>query len=270
MAIRYYITNGCKSIVIPKSGDKSKELYSAEASLSAARIMKYSEALDIWQNNLKKDTSWSIQKIAAHASKRNYIVTTATNFAANGGEVTSRFEDAKSFRTPAEAEAYIANHREMVKKLGTPVVIDSEFNRITTSVKKTFTPEQLEIIGVKEKDIAPRRVASTEVRREVYKQGGGFCEICGRPLEYNEMTIDHDVPRIRGGENSIENYRCVCSECNKFKGSSTNKELRNRCTSILATDMVRRGNYEQIYPLIRTYVRSVIADTYGGERVALF
>ena len=269
MAIRYYVTNGCKSIVAPGSDDKSKSLYSAEAPLSSAKIMKYSEAIDIWQNNLAKDTSWSIQKVASHTSKRNYIITTATNFATNGGEITNRFENAKSFRTPAEAEAYIANHREMVKKLGEAIVIDSEFNRITTSAKKTFTPEQLEIIGVKQKTIAPRKIESKEVRREVYAKGGGVCEICGRPLEYSEMTIDHDVPRIRGGENSLDNYRCVCEECNKFKGSSTNKELRNRCTSILATDITKNGDYEQIYPLIRTYVRSVIADVYGGERVAL-
>jgi 5-methylcytosine-specific restriction endonuclease McrA len=63
------------------------------------------------------------------------------------------------------------------------------------------------------------------LRRDLYK-----CSYCGRgdlPL-----TIDHVIPRARGGVDSWENLVCACTICNNKKGDRTpeeaNMSLANR------------------------------------------
>lgn len=45
---------------------------------------------------------------------------------------------------------------------------------------------------------------------------------------YDELTIDHIVPKHRGGGNSMDNYQVLCLFCNRTKGSQdmTLNELR--------------------------------------------
>lgn len=55
------------------------------------------------------------------------------------------------------------------------------------------------------------------LRRDSYK-----CSYCGRgdlPL-----TIDHVVPRAKGGSDSWENLVCACTLCNNKKGDRTPEE----------------------------------------------
>lgn len=58
------------------------------------------------------------------------------------------------------------------------------------------------------------------------KLGHTKCEYCGRePLQpYNDtrrdfLTIDHIVPKYKGGTDNIENLVISCLQCNKEKGS---------------------------------------------------
>jgi hypothetical protein len=41
-----------------------------------------------------------------------------------------------------------------------------------------------------------------------------------RPIASNgkELTIDHIKPKYHGGEDSIDNYQIMCSQCNRLKG----------------------------------------------------
>ena len=61
--------------------------------------------------------------------------------------------------------------------------------------------------------------SSSEARRlwrEKIKQRWDYeCAYCGS--EQN-LTIDHVVPRIKGGESSVENMVCCCYSCNQDKG----------------------------------------------------
>lgn len=48
-----------------------------------------------------------------------------------------------------------------------------------------------------------------------------------------ELTIDHIIPRARGGKNSIKNYQPMCETCNSNKGASLNsKFFHNLCDVI--------------------------------------
>jgi 5-methylcytosine-specific restriction endonuclease McrA len=52
-------------------------------------------------------------------------------------------------------------------------------------------------------------------RAMIYKRDGHKCQYCGST---KELTIDHIIPRSRGGEDSWENLVVACMPCNTRKG----------------------------------------------------
>ena len=73
-------------------------------------------------------------------------------------------------------------------------------------------------------------LGSMTKREEVYLNAGGRCEMCGRPLALDEMTLDHTKAQASFGKgevrNDIENLACFCRECNAAKADMTPKEFR--------------------------------------------
>ncbi len=64
-----------------------------------------------------------------------------------------------------------------------------------------------------------RRVSRS--RRGVLRRDGLRCAYCSKPA----YTVDHVVPRSRGGANTWENLVACCRECNNRKGSRTLSEI---------------------------------------------
>ena len=62
---------------------------------------------------------------------------------------------------------------------------------------------------------------SQEDRLKIYEDAKGFCYICGRWDYRGNMTIDHFVPKSKGGSNDIDNLRCCCKLCNNLKSNFT-------------------------------------------------
>jgi 5-methylcytosine-specific restriction endonuclease McrA len=56
-------------------------------------------------------------------------------------------------------------------------------------------------------------------RREVFIRDNYTCQYCGR--QGHDLTIDHVVPRSRGGSHSWENLVSACKTCNHRKGGKT-------------------------------------------------
>jgi 5-methylcytosine-specific restriction endonuclease McrA len=52
------------------------------------------------------------------------------------------------------------------------------------------------------------------------------CQYCNDVFDYDELTIDHVVPRANGGKTNWENCTTACKTCNHNKGSSTNVRPR--------------------------------------------
>jgi len=55
-------------------------------------------------------------------------------------------------------------------------------------------------------------------RRNIYLRDRSRCQFCGARPPRGEMTIDHIVPRSRGGKTVWENVVLACSKCNARKG----------------------------------------------------
>jgi len=68
-------------------------------------------------------------------------------------------------------------------------------------------------------------------RENVYLRDGHQCQYCGKPCRNDELTLDHILPRSRGGRTTWKNIVTACVECNRIKGRATPDEaampLRN-------------------------------------------
>jgi 5-methylcytosine-specific restriction endonuclease McrA len=65
----------------------------------------------------------------------------------------------------------------------------------------------------------PQLIQTESRRKRIYDRGNGMCYLCGDAVTFNEMTIDHVIPKSRGGKNNIENLRPTHYKCNFEKGN---------------------------------------------------
>ncbi len=63
-------------------------------------------------------------------------------------------------------------------------------------------------------------------RREIFVRDGHRCQYCGR--QSHDLTLDHVVPRHRGGGHTWENLVAACKPCNHRKGGKLLDEARIR------------------------------------------
>ena len=59
-------------------------------------------------------------------------------------------------------------------------------------------------------------------RREVFMRDGFRCQYCGEKTR--ELTLDHVVPRSRGGPHTWDNIVSACKPCNHGKAGRTPRE----------------------------------------------
>ena len=70
----------------------------------------------------------------------------------------------------------------------------------------------------------PRRFSLPVSRRTVMARDNYTCQYCGTRLSRAQLTIDHVLPRSRGGESRWENVVAACGPCNRRKGNRTPEE----------------------------------------------
>lgn len=57
------------------------------------------------------------------------------------------------------------------------------------------------------------------------------CQYCGGQPGRHELTVDHVMPRSRGGTTTWENVVTACGPCNRRKGDRTPEEARMKLLS---------------------------------------
>lgn len=62
----------------------------------------------------------------------------------------------------------------------------------------------------------------------IFRRDQYLCQYCAAPLTSTNITIDHIVPRSRGGINSYTNCVSSCYPCNRAKGNRTPEEAKMR------------------------------------------
>ncbi len=67
-------------------------------------------------------------------------------------------------------------------------------------------------------------------RRNIFARDGNRCQYCGKRFPTGELSLDHVMPRSRGGGTDWENIVCACVKCNVRKGGRTPAEANMRLT----------------------------------------
>lgn len=65
-------------------------------------------------------------------------------------------------------------------------------------------------------------------RRNVMRRDDFTCQYCGKR---SDLTIDHVLPKSRGGKDVWENLTTACEKCNVKKGNRTPKEAKMKLAS---------------------------------------
>lgn len=58
-------------------------------------------------------------------------------------------------------------------------------------------------------------------RQNVFKRDSHQCQYCGSK---KELTLDHVLPKSRGGKSTWDNLATACQKCNSYKGDKTPSE----------------------------------------------
>jgi 5-methylcytosine-specific restriction endonuclease McrA len=56
-------------------------------------------------------------------------------------------------------------------------------------------------------------------RKNILLRDRNTCQYCGEVLPSSELTLDHVIPRSRGGSSTWENLVACCHPCNRRKGN---------------------------------------------------
>lgn len=89
----------------------------------------------------------------------------------------------------------------------------------------TFRVRVPEVITLTDYDRVPTNAVPFS-RRNIYKRDLYTCQYCGSQPGSEELTIDHVLPRSRGGTSTWDNCVLACLECNLRKANRTPAEAK--------------------------------------------
>jgi len=106
--------------------------------------------------------------------------------------------------------------------------LDEWIDRAETDrfIKTASTPIPApEVIVLKKYGERPPRKVSFN-RPNLYRRDEHTCQYCGEELPPKNLTIDHVLPRSKGGPTTWENTVAACRSCNQRKADKTTDEAR--------------------------------------------
>jgi 5-methylcytosine-specific restriction endonuclease McrA len=82
-------------------------------------------------------------------------------------------------------------------------------------------------------------------RRSIFRRDGYRCQYCGR--ESAHLTLDHVIPRSRGGTHGWTNLVSACAGCNRRKGGKTVDEAHMKLLNKPVEPHVTYGTLFGVY-----------------------
>jgi 5-methylcytosine-specific restriction endonuclease McrA len=99
--------------------------------------------------------------------------------------------------------------------------INKDYPKVNTVNNQIAIPE---IIILKNYDRLPIRDVKFS-RQTLFERDNFKCYLCNESFERKDLTIDHIVPRSKGGKTSWENTISCCKSCNYLKGDKDLSQL---------------------------------------------
>ena len=101
---------------------------------------------------------------------------------------------------------------------GKAEVLENGYGHIPCSSESLEIPSVVRLVYMIKRPRLRRRVTRTEI----FSRDRHTCQYCGQ--EARNLTLDHVVPRRRGGEHNWENVVSACAGCNHRKAGRTPAE----------------------------------------------
>jgi 5-methylcytosine-specific restriction endonuclease McrA len=83
-------------------------------------------------------------------------------------------------------------------------------------------------------------------RKNIIIRDDGICQYCGEKVGKNSVTIDHVIPKSRGGTTDFLNCVISCSKCNGIKADRTPVEAGMK--------LLHKPRQPSFYTLYRNYL----------------
>ena len=81
--------------------------------------------------------------------------------------------------------------------------------------------------------MATNRKFSDYEKKTVYAKANGECAICGKPVKFKRMTVDHKIPISKGGTNDLSNLQLAHLTCNRAKADMLADEFAELAEQIV-------------------------------------
>ena len=95
-----------------------------------------------------------------------------------------------------------------VKKRITSDLFHENFNHLTT-------------LPIKTDEYNPKEYKTRDNLIILYGRQAGYCFLCFKWKNAEDMSIDHIIPQSKNGSNRLDNLQMLCHKCNSRKGNKT-------------------------------------------------
>ncbi len=100
---------------------------------------------------------------------------------------------------------------------GTAVVLEKNSHKIHSPSITMDVPSVIKLRNFI--NLANKKVVLT--RRNVLIRDKNICQYCAKEFKVSELTIDHIIPKSKGGKTRWDNIVASCKACNNKKGRNT-------------------------------------------------
>tara|TARA_R100000231_G_C5207546_1_gene129461 strand:- start:8 stop:493 length:486 start_codon:yes stop_codon:yes gene_type:complete len=92
--------------------------------------------------------------------------------------------------------------------------------------------------------IQKKRVSMSPTRKNIYWRDKYTCQYCSGEFRYKQLSLDHVIPKSRGGGRGWLNLVTCCHACNQKKGNKTPSEA---CMGLIKTPYVPNVSIVDFY-----------------------
>jgi len=125
------------------------------------------------------------------------------------------------------------------------VEVVKQSDRVVKTVSRTFrVPAVIRLIKF------IRQIYRREVpfsRKNILVRDGYVCQYCGGDFTASDLTVDHIIPKVQGGDNGWTNVVACCRSCNMRKGGRTPRQA--------GMQLIRKPFKPTIMEFINLYLR---------------